>query len=258
MRKLYYFLASIIRDAPIIGYLDYLTYRLRSILGNKTPMMVTIEGQDILVRPGTPDLRVAFQSLGSELNVLSELLPKNFDGLIIDAGGYIGTAALTLANMFPAATIVSVEASSSNFEVLKRNVASMTNIVPMKAALHSEPNQFLDLVDRGTGAWGFSIAVVSRNSGTYSEKVRTVTLTEISNRFPEKPIGIIKMDIEGGEHILFSNYDEVLERAQIVFIELHDRIVPGCTELFRAFSLDRWLLNVGGEKLLSLRRAKPD
>ncbi|MDJ1009709.1 MAG: FkbM family methyltransferase [Paracoccaceae bacterium] len=216
-------------------------------------MIVTVGEQKIWVRPGTPDLRVAFQSLRSELDILSNLLPRNFDGLIVDAGGYIGTAALKLAKMYPQSTVVTIEASSENFKVLQKNVEGSDRIVPVKAALHAEPGLSLDLVDRGTGAWGFSIATQDAGQGG-TEAVTTVTLSEILDRFPGKPLGIVKMDIEGGEYVLFDQNDPTLEAAEAVFIELHDRIVPGCTELFRAFSRDRWLMNAGGEKFLSLRR----
>jgi len=244
---------STLRDGPIIGYRPYLKYRLQSARRNNALMQVSVNGQQIWVRPGTPDLRVAFQSLRSELDILSDLLPKDYAGIIIDAGGYIGTAALKLAAMYPSATIVTIEASSRNFAVLQRNVAGWANIVPINAALHAKEGLSFDLVDRGTGAWGFSIATGDSGKPVL-ESVSTVTLGEIMRRFPGMPIGIVKMDIEGGEHALFSTHDDALEAVDAVFVELHDRIVPGCTELFHAFSRERWLLNAGGEKFLSLRR----
>lgn len=252
MGKFTAFLSSVLNDGPIIGYMSYIRYRIGPFFGRTLPIRVTVGGQVIWVRPGTTDLRVAFQSLRSELDILSELLPSDFDGLIIDAGGYIGTAALRLTQMYPYATVVTVEASLNNFEILQRNVAGHDRVVPIYAALHVESGQSLRLVDRGTGAWGFSIATTA--GVTTDEVVNTVTLQDVTNRYPGKVIGIIKMDIEGSEHILFSTNDPVLETAEAVFIELHDRIVPGCSERFRDFSRDRWLLNAGGEKFLSLRR----
>lgn len=257
MKRITGLLSSILRDGPIVGYGPYLRYRLAPALGQTQPIQVTVENQKIWVRPGTPDLRVAFQSLRSELDILSDLLPRDFDGLIVDAGGYIGTAALTLARMYPAAKVVTIEASSRNYEMLTRNVSGHERIIPVNAALHAQSGLSLDLVDRGTGDWGFSIAT-SGSGTTHAETVTTITLSEIATRFPGNPLGIVKMDIEGGEHVLFANRDPALEAAEAVFIELHDRIVPGCTDLFRSFSSDRWLLNAGGEKFLSLRRTLPE
>jgi len=204
-------------------------------------MQVTVGRQNIWVRPGTPDLRVAFQSLRAEFDILSDLLPPDFEGLIIDAGGYIGTAALKLSKMYPHAIVVTIEASSRNFEMLLRNVAENENIVPIEAALHPEA--------------GMSFAMSAADT-TSIETVTTVTLAEIMARFPGKRAGIMKIDIEGGELALFSKADPALEAVEVIFIELHDRIASGCTDLFKAFSSDRWLLNPGGEKFLSLRRER--
>lgn len=253
MKKLAALISSVIRDGTITGYGPYIRYRLGPTLRRTAPMQVTIGGQTIWVRPGTPDLRVAFQSLRSELDILSDLLPSDFDGLVIDAGGYIGTAALKLAEMYPQATVVTIEASSRNFEILQSNIAGVANIVPVNAALHAEAGLSLNLVDRGTGTWGFSVAVGAAAGGSL-ETVATVTLQQIEQRYPGKRLGIVKMDIEGGEHVLFRTGDAALESALALFVELHDRIVPGCTDLFRAYSADRWLLHAGGEKFLSLRR----
>ena len=67
--------------------------------------------------------------------MLSDLYPRAVEGVIIDAGGYIGTAALTLSELFHKAHILFIEASSANFELLKRNVANSPNIQPIRAAL---------------------------------------------------------------------------------------------------------------------------
>lgn len=253
MRKATSLLTSFMNDGPKVGYVPYLRYRLGTLRSSTEPMKIRFADQIIWVRPGTPDLRVAFQSLGSELDILSDLLPQDFEGLIVDAGGYIGTAALKLARMYPAATVVTIEASSRNFDILQRNVAGVDRIVPINAALHAESGRFVELVDRGTGAWGFSIAVSGSSKDTL-ETVSTVSLSDITQRFPGKSLGIVKMDIEGGEHVLLRPRDATLETADAIFAEMHDRIVPGCTDLFRDFSRDRWLLNAGGEKLLSLHR----
>lgn len=255
MRKLAALLSSISRDGPIVGYRSYLQYRLGPVFGRIEPMQVTVGRQNIWVRPGTPDLRVALQSLRAEFDILSDLLPPHFEGLIIDAGGYIGTAALKLSKMYPHAIVVTIEASSRNFEMLLRNVAENEKIVPIRAALHPEAGMSFELVDRGTGPWGFSIATSAADT-TGIETVTTVTLAEIMARFPGKRAGIMKIDIEGGELALFSKPDPAIEAVEVIFIELHDRIAAGCTDVFKAFSSDRWLLNPGGEKFLSLRRER--
>lgn len=247
------FVKSILRDAPIVGYGPYLTYRFRSFRKDKTPISVEIAGQKILVRPATPDLRVAFQSLGKEFDGLKQLLPHDFDGLIIDAGGYIGTAALKLSAMYPQAQIVTIEPSEDNLAMLEQNIAGKSKIHPVQAALTVKSGEKVSLFDRGHGDWGFSLALreedyQAKNLGTVS----TITLEDILARFPGKSIGLVKLDIEGGERPIFQNPSSVLCSVPAVFVELHDRVVPGCSDAFEAFNAGRWVVRAGGEKYLSL------
>ena len=258
MKSIMNFIRSVRRDAPIVGYCPYLRYRYKSYRGQKKPMTVEIAGQSIHVRPGTPDLIVAFQSLRHEFDILAKALPSSFSGIIVDAGGYIGTAALKLSTMYPEATIVSIEPSDTNFVLLLRNIENTPKIHAIKAALFTESDKAVPLQDRGTGDWGFSIALSDPSSakGDLGD-VMTITLEDIAARFPGQAIGLIKLDIEGGEHALFKDPASILQDIPAVFVELHDRIVPGCTEAFLTFSATRWIVNAGGEKLLSLK-GKPD
>ena len=252
------FLKSAQHGARRIGWGPYLRYRLRSFRGARTLMHVVVSGARITVRTGTPDLRVALQSLGSEFSALSKLLPEDFDGVIVDAGGYIGTAAITLSRMYPKASVVTIEPSTSNLAVLRKNVAPYTNIHPVNAALCPKTGATrLPLRDRGTGEWGFTVVGSETPDGVVAaevDEVDVVTLDDIAQMFRGKPIGLIKLDIEGGEHALFEADDPVLREIPAIFVELHDRIVPGCSEAFYRFGSDRWILGFGGEKLLALHR----
>ena len=249
------FLTSALSGARRVGWAPYVRYRMSPYWGRREPMPIRVSGTTIAVRPATPDLRVAFQSLGTEFNVLSGLLPQSFDGLIVDAGGYIGTAAIKLATMYPNATVVTIEPSSANFALLRRNIEGYANIRAVNGALFPTAGQKLNLVDRGTGEWGFT--VVPGGDGrahTAVDEVETVTFASILGEFPGKSIGIVKLDIEGGEFALLQGDDPILRDVPAVFAELHDRIVPGCSDAFRTFSRDRWIVRLSGEKLLSLKK----
>jgi FkbM family methyltransferase len=253
MNRIVSLFRSILRDAPIVGYRDYLMYRVRSFRGDRTPMQVIVEGQKILVRPSTPDLRVAFQSLRREFDILKTLLPADYDGIIVDAGGYIGAAARKLSTLYPRATVVSIEPSDANYTMLLRNIAGHPNIHAVKAALSATGGHDVALHDRGTGEWGFTIALQDGAGSKGSiGSVPTITMEEIAARFGGKPIGLVKLDIEGGEHAILKDPASALRHVPLIFVELHDRIVPGCSDVFAAFSADRWVINAGGEKHLSM------
>ena len=55
-------------------------------------------------------------------------MPGLKHGLIIDAGGYLGTAAIAFSEAYPDATVVTIEPSPENFALLVQNTAAYPNI----------------------------------------------------------------------------------------------------------------------------------
>jgi len=239
-----------------IGFLPATTFKALGFLSIKKPLRVNLLGNMILVRSLTPDLSVALSSLGEEFSVLSGLLDKKFDGIIVDAGGYIGTAALKLSTMYPNAKIVTIEPSSENYKILEQNIKNIKNITAIRAALVPIPRGDIVLSNRGTGEWGYTIVNNPNDNpgATEIEKIKTITLSEIRAMFDHKEIGLMKLDIEGGEKDLIEHDSKSLHDIYAIFAELHDRIVGGCTDAFQGLSRDRLVLNFGGEKYLSVRK----
>ena len=122
-----------------------------SIQAKGRVVRVCINGTEVSVRKGTPDLKVALSRLTGEFEMLRYLLPKAFDGVIVDAGGYIGAAAIALRKMYPAARVVSIEPSMTNVNILRQNVLGIPNIQVVHAALVSGDRKSVSLSDRGTG-----------------------------------------------------------------------------------------------------------
>ena len=63
---------------------------------------------------------------------------------------------------------------------------------------------------------------------------------------------MLKLDIEGGEQALFSAETEWIAKTEAICIELHDRIVKGCSDKFKEVTQGRQNLKMEGEKYLSL------
>lgn len=224
----------------------------------QTHAQVTIHGTPIALRPRSPDLLVAHDSLGEELEPLQDYLSSDFAGLIIDAGGYIGTTSLKLSKMFPNATIVVIEPSSSNFAVLQRNTASKSSIHTINAALVPESGYEISLNDRGSGQWGFTIVGKpgDRVDAPALERVATVSLKDVFAKFPDLEVGLLKLDIEGAEKALFDDATAELTSIHLIFAELHDRIVEGCSDSFARMSEGRTVKKFDGEKFLSIQPAE--
>lgn len=238
---------------PDLGPRGALRYVVTRRLGAET-VRVPVHGVEIRLRTAGPDLSVARTSLGAEFAPLARFVDREFDGLIVDAGGFIGTAALKLSAMFPRATIVSIEPSEANAALLAENIAGHANIELIQGALVPVSGSPVELRDRATGAWGFTIveAPADRADAALLGPVATVSLADIVARHPGRPIGLLKLDIEGGEIPLFDAAPPELAAIPVIFVELHDRIAAGCTEAFHRFSEGRMIETFGGEKFASI------
>ncbi|WP_050929793.1 FkbM family methyltransferase [Aestuariivita boseongensis] len=230
-----------------VGLRQYLRY-LCTRRGKTLPLW--IGETEVCVRRGTPDLTVAITSLNGEFDLLKTALPSDFDGVIVDAGGYIGTAAIALSRMFPKAQVITIEPARQNLLVLRQNVARFPMIRHVHGALVGQPGPDVKITDRGTGAWGFT-AVAQEDEGVLVNTAPALQLSELGVDLSE--IGLLKLDIEGSEYDLLTHAAPSLQQIHAIFIELHDRIVSGCSEAFYAFSADRQVIRDRGEKFLSLR-----
>ena len=149
--------------------------------------------------------------------------------LIIDGGAYGGYSSVFFANRFPKAKIIAIEPEASNFKLLKENTRNYKNIDLINAGIWNKP-AYLRIKDIGLGHWGFMVEEVT-DSEEFSFKA--VTIGKILKRSGYKEIDILKLDIEGSEKEVFSNdYEDWLSKVNILIIELHDRMKPGCSEAF--------------------------
>ena len=69
---------------------------------------------------------------------------------IIDAGANIGMASIFFANKYPEATIIAIEAETSNFNILLKNVRPYPTIIPVHAALWNRDGE-ISVGEAGSG-----------------------------------------------------------------------------------------------------------
>jgi FkbM family methyltransferase len=212
---------------------------------------VTIYGIKLKIRNKTPDLSVSISCFSGEFDILKYLYPKDFSGVIVDAGAYIGTAAIALSGLYPKAKIISLEPSHENFQILKNNTDQYKNISIVNKAL-SHKNSTISLYDRNSDAWGYTIIEKPDdiNETKLLNKIDCVKLDELNCNMDD--IGIIKMDIEGAEKEILENNKELYNKIPFIFIELHERIVKDCSKTFFNFSKNRVVVKDSNEKFLSI------
>jgi FkbM family methyltransferase len=221
-----------------------------TLAGERRLVPAKVSGVPIWVRSGTYDLPVALETLRHEYQAFFQKVPSLPGGLIVDAGAYIGTASIALARQYPNATVVAVEADAENFGILVRNTASWPNIKCIHAALTAEPGA-VQIFDKGSGEWGFSIVAGDGPSRAVRNEVEGIPLVGIMARFGFDRIAILKLDIEGAERDVLSRSSEWIERTDAVFAELHEHLVPGCDAAWNGAVAGRRNGKLPGEKVYS-------
>lgn len=188
-------------------------------------------------RPGTSDEGVIAQVFknndynlgrlrrGRELGGFYELGSSSKKApLIIDAGANIGASPVFFAYSFPKARVVAIEPEKDNFELLSANTQGLP-VECIHGAVGSKPG-LIDLVDPGEGSWGFRTSA-SGDGKAINQSVRCVTINEIYKSHAHHCVPFaVKIDIEGGEHDLFSENTEWVARTPLIIIELHDWLLP--------------------------------
>lgn len=178
----------------------------------------------VYLRPGSVDNCVFKQIfLKQDLNIpiLESFSPKT----IIDLGANIGMSSLYLANRFPDAQIVGVEPDEDNGKMYKKNLQFYPNVSFELAAVRGDHKK-VEMKDYGRGESGY-IAEESENG------IPAITILDIMNKASWETIDVLKMDIEGSEKSVFENdYELWLSKTKVLFVELHERKVPGCTAAF--------------------------
>lgn len=151
---------------------------------------------------------------------------------IVDAGANIGCSAVYFAENFPQARIYSIEPSTGNFELLRKNTESISRIKCLQAALWPRTVE-LEIIDRGEGAWSLQVGEFQAATPQQkcNERIPGVTLHELRQRWKLPTIDILKIDIEGGERDVFEEGEALLEGVNVLIVETHDRWRPGCTRV---------------------------
>lgn len=153
---------------------------------------------------------------------------------IIDAGGNVGYTAVYFASIYPDAKIITIEPDKDNFEVLVENTKNYPNILPLRAALWGSSKNMFIHKDNGLGEWGRqTFEANTQVIGNLEDTIKSVTIPQIMNAYDMDIIDILKIDIEGAEKDVFSKGADLwLPKIRIMAIELHDRMVAGCSEAF--------------------------
>lgn len=165
-----------------------------------------------------------------EYDIVLKYFKDNSNGqvrYIVDVGSNIGLTAIFFNRYFPTASIICIEPDFSNYEMLERNlkVNGVENVITLNKALWVDDSNLQISRDFRDGRdWSLTVKRAEKDVDT---GIKGVALNQVllSGNIPH--IDLLKIDIEGGEKVLFYDKDflDVLKhKVRCLVIEIHEEV----------------------------------
>ncbi len=140
-----------------------------------------------------------------EIDFLFQRFPQT--GVFLDVGANVGFWSLRFSQAFPSASIYSIEANPSTFQLLQENihVNNFTNIKPLNVGVSDDFGE-LPLYCNDTGNRGGDSFVVGSDHRKRTVIVTVKPLYAIITDLHVKTIDVLKMDIEGLEEKVINQF----------------------------------------------------
>ena len=137
---------------------------------------------------------------------------------VLDVGGHFGMFSL-LAHDLGAKQIIAIEANPVNFVNYVKNTKEINNVKVINAACTNITGDILTI----------SIDGVRSQINKGNTNVSTVSLTDALEWFPNNEDIVLKMDIEGAEHLVLPGTSPTLlkDRVSTIVIEIHSEEISG-------------------------------
>jgi FkbM family methyltransferase len=137
---------------------------------------------------------------------------------ILDLGANIGLSTIYFARCYPESRIACVEPMPENVRLLIRNLKENAVGADVIAAAIDAKDGVV-AIERGAADYGHRIAAAAASA--VSLEVASVSVPTIMHRLGWDRIGLLKIDIEGHEHVLLSNPCEWLADVDALCVEYH-------------------------------------
>jgi FkbM family methyltransferase len=215
---------------PFPGFLNYVLKRHARKGKLKSSFDIDVgSGATVRLRSNSTDIQI-FEQIFLLRDCEASL--KSAPNLIIDGGAHVGCSAIYYGLQYPGAKIIAVEAEKSNYEMLKNNVKQFPNIDAIHAAIWFESGE-VEISNPDDDGWSFRVH--SPLNRAHPNAISAVTLDELLDTSGFTQIDLLKLDIEGAEKQVFSSPDlKWLNATRNMVIEIHDNIVPGCSDTLKS------------------------
>ena len=136
---------------------------------------------------------------------------------VVDLGANVGLASIYLSGLVPQARFVCVEPNPTNVPLLRHNVSSIGKTADIVEAAVADQSGSVQFAAKGP-AWGTKLA----EDETTGTEVDVYSMSDLLHDQQTGEISILKIDVEGAEHLLFRGDNSWLDRVQLLMIELHE------------------------------------
>jgi FkbM family methyltransferase len=225
--------------------------RLHAAAGATLAVELPRVGRPIWVRTGTSDVATfseVFMAGQYDLPV-DDLAPAH----ILDLGANVGYASVCFASRWPKARILALEPSSQNFALLQRNLAPWPSVTALQGAVWSHAGT-VRIANPDDDANAFRMGERAGTAGE-GEDIPAFTVPQLMAKLGCTRVNLLKMDVEGAEAEILRGHPDWLDAVDVLVIELHDRIAPGCSEtLYDALRGRHFAQEIsGGNLVIDLR-----
>ncbi|MFD9225943.1 FkbM family methyltransferase [Streptomyces sp. NPDC060064] len=209
--------------------------------------LVSRKLQTIPITVGSQSMQVAFRRNQSDIYTLREVFLEGIYDFpyhkyvpkvrtIVDLGANIGLAALSLAAQHPSARVLCVEPVDENVKVLKINrdlngfdiEVSKTAVDAVPGEVTLFPNEWWSsstITPDVAGARQGNAGRMEQPLALKSQRIRAITIDELSKEHGIDEIDVMKMDIEGAEANIMAGNLDWLDRVGVLIIEIHRKYV---------------------------------
>jgi FkbM family methyltransferase len=142
---------------------------------------------------------------------------------IIDVGSYVGISVLYFKTLYPNSNITCFEPNPIAFDLLKENmlINNLENINLHKSAIWVK-NGIKDLYIDKTDLERFSVGSFRKNCWNESVPTQKIEVkTEILDKYMDKPVDLLKLDVEGSEQTILNSIKEYFKNIKHIILEYH-------------------------------------
>jgi FkbM family methyltransferase len=142
---------------------------------------------------------------------------------IIVCGANFGCSVIRFAREFPGAEIIVVDPDLANFALLKENVAQVQRVRAIRAVLSCSETRVV--ISKPDGEpWAFRTQTVTGDMERQIPLIDTVTMGRPMVNHAISARIIVKIEIEGAEHEVFSKNTSWFSSIELLIIEVRDQM----------------------------------